>query len=171
MIRKNDLQDAFVAGVETKLIPLGWGAQKRVSKAAGITPGYFNDILKKRKRATEDTRRKIARALDVTYEELLKSGQRLIEGPSSPVTKKCLEHKEFSQERACCIYQHAASEVGIVDSPFFMAASLARIRPPGWVDYLSREIGDSALYEIARKEMDKLREQILQDENRKRAVL
>ena len=94
----------------------------------------------------------------------MKRGQKILQKPEYPLTEECLKHKEFSAERASCIYRHAAAEAGIVDSKFFTEDSLNRTRPPGWVEYLSREIGDRALYDSARKEINKLRDQILQAE-------
>ena len=161
MNRKIELQDAFVAGVEIKLLPLGWGAQKRVAKTAGISSSYLNDILKKRKRATEETRRQIARALEVTYEELLILGRKMDAGHSARAINGCLIYERFSEERACCIYQHAARKAGILKSHFFASNSLKRSRPPGWLDYLSKEIDDGALYDCAKKEVESLQEQII----------
>jgi transcriptional regulator with XRE-family HTH domain len=150
-------QDAFVAGVEIKIAPLGWGAQKRVAKAARISPSYLNDILKRRRDATEETRRKIARALNSTYDEILAIGRKLDNGVIVPSVKACKKYENFSEEKACCIYQHAAKELGIRESWFFTADSLKRIRPPGWLDYLGREIDEVTLYEIAVMEVKKLK--------------
>ncbi len=154
---KIGFQDAFVAGVEIKIAPLGWGAQKRVARAAGISPTYLNDILKKRRKATEETRRKIARALNSTYEEIVTIGRKINNDALESGVKDCQKYEKFSEDRACCIYQHAAEELGIRDSYFFTDDSLKRARPPGWLDYLSREIDEGSFYEIAVTEVKKLK--------------
>ena len=161
MVKRIDFQEAFIAGVKAKLLPFGWGGQKRVATMAGISSSYLCDILSKRKKATEETRRSIAQALQVTYDELLTIGRNIGNGNAASVIKECLQYDKFSKEKACCIYQYAAMEVGILDSYFLTGESLNRSRPPGWLDYLSKEIDDGTLYDYARKEMAILQEQIM----------
>lgn len=155
--RKIGFLDAFVVGMEIKIAFLGWGAQKRVAKSAGISPSYLNDILKKRKSATEETRRKIAKALNSTYEEIMDIGRSMDKDSIVPSVKECQRYEKFSEARACCIYQHAAKDADIRESWFFAADSLKRARPPGWLDYLNREIDEATFYKIAVTEVKKLK--------------
>ena len=157
MKKRIGFQDAFVAGVEMKIALLGWGGQKRVAKAAGISPSYLCDILKKRRRATEEIRRNIARAFNLNYEEIMAIGRNMGNDLLEPSAKECRKYEKFSEERAICIYQYTAREAGIRESYFFATDSLKRIRPPGSLDYLSREIDETTLYEIALMEVKKLK--------------
>lgn len=159
MITKKDLQDAFVAAVQDRMMVLGFerGGQARIAKRAGLSPSYLNDILKKRKLGSEEAKRKLAFALGSTYEELLTIGTNINKSNFFTI-EACVQHAPFTQDRAACIYRYAAREAGIRNSYFFKEDTLRRSRPPGWMEYLNREIRDDELYECAKKEVEALSE-------------
>lgn len=158
MLTKSELQDVFVAGVREKLLLLGFGrgGQKRIANAAGISASYFCDILAKRKLGTEDRRRRIAQALGTSYEEILTLGRKTSNEETIPAIRQCHQYDRFTEDRAVCIYRCAAEEAGIHGSYFLRDESFKRIRPPGWIEYLNKEIGDGELYDFACSEMKTL---------------
>lgn len=157
MFTKKDLQEAFVTGVTTKLA--SFGSRAELARKVGISPSYVSDILCRRKTGSEPVRRKIAAVLGAAYEEILEIGRRGINAEEPiPEIAVCLCFKRFSEERAICIYQSAAKTAGIAGTFFFKDDVLRRTRPPGWVEYLNREIGDTELYERANKEIETLQQ-------------
>jgi transcriptional regulator with XRE-family HTH domain len=160
MLTKSEIQDAFVNGVRREFasLGLGWGGQTRLAKMAGISSSYLCDLLNKRKVGSEEVRRKIAAALGVTYEELTVGGNRDGREEIEAEILECLKYGRFTEDRAICIYQFAAREVGIHDSHFFTDESLRKTKPPGWAEFLSRKISDLELYDRAQKEIEKLRQ-------------
>ena len=156
MGKQNDFQQAFVAGVK-RLLSSKWGSQTRLAKDAGIKPSYLCDILNNRKKGTEKTRKSIAKGLGKTYQEVLNNGFNSLRNVTQPYAEVCNGIQPFTEDYACLIYQFAAKEVSLEGSHFFTHDSLKKIRPPGWVDYLNQEISEDALYEIAKKEMERIR--------------
>ena len=156
MEKVSEIQKAFVSGVKAKLLPQEWGSQAALAKRAGIKPSYLCDILNYRKNGTETTRRSIASALGVTYEEILNAGRKSDGRSKLPFAKSCSKFEPYTELYASGIYKYAAQEMGIEGSHFFTDDSLKKLRPPGWVDYLDGQINEAALYKIALKEMGRL---------------
>ena len=150
--------DDFLTGVKTILDPMGWGSQVKLAKAAGISPSYLNDLLKKRRNGTEEVRRAISKALKKSYSEILEiGGEQGVSVSNFELYESCNAFPVYSERRAACIYRFAAEQAGIKDSEFFAEAVLVRVRPTGWVDYLDGGIDDGELLAIAEQEIRKIR--------------
>lgn len=80
---KNILSLAFLAALAHHIKKGGHGAQSAIARAADITPSYLNDIVKSRAQGSEETRRKIAQAVGMDYEDMLTQGRRLLKMPES----------------------------------------------------------------------------------------
>lgn len=81
---KEPLDVIFRVALEHLLKQGGRGTQARVARDAAISTSYLNDILRGRTYGAEETRRQIARALGMDYEELLNHGRKLLKLPSAP---------------------------------------------------------------------------------------
>jgi len=151
------LQDFFVQALQAHCEKASYGAQAEIARKTGLQPSYVNDILKSRKQGTEQTRRAIAHAIGMSYEEMILQGRQIVMG------QKIQEHVKgaekfpvFSKERATFIYQSAAKAMVIKNSFFFTDDNLVRMKPPGWLEFLDREITDMELYNMAMTEITKM---------------
>lgn len=86
---KEPLDAIFRAALEHILKQGGRGAQAKLARDAEMSSSYLNDIVRGRTYGSEETRRRIAQALGMDYEELLALGRRILKIPSVPGDITC----------------------------------------------------------------------------------
>ena len=136
--------DKWYAAFE-KLVKEGKrGIQRRLSESTGKTPKYINDVFKRRRNASQDLQDQLARALDHTYEEMLKIGAELLGEEKEPFQN----YKEIMKlpilERAWAILRQAA-EVHEVTG--YLSAVGGSKKPKFAQKYLDGEQTEVELYE------------------------
>jgi phage repressor protein C with HTH and peptisase S24 domain len=79
----------FRSALEQVLNQQGRGAQAKLARSTKISASYLNDILRGRTYGSEETRRQIARALGMEYEEFLNYGRRVLKIPAQSSEMSC----------------------------------------------------------------------------------
>ena len=79
---KEPLDVIFRVALNALLTEHGRGAQAKLARDADISTSYLNDILRGRTYGAEETRRQLAKALGMDYEQLLNYGRKLLKIPS-----------------------------------------------------------------------------------------
>lgn len=76
----NSISHQFRVALNHLLRQEGRGAQVRLSTAQNIDRGYLNAVIKGRKPGAEEIRARIATHFEMTYEEMLALGRRVLDG-------------------------------------------------------------------------------------------
>jgi len=86
---KEPLDTIFRVALQQLLDKAERGAQAKLARDAGISSSYLNDILKGRTYGAEETRRQLAKALGMEYEELLNYGRKVLKIPMQSSDINC----------------------------------------------------------------------------------
>lgn len=78
----------FRAALTYLLAQEGRGAQTRLANQQKIDRGYLNAIVRGRKSGSERKRSEIAAYFNMTYEDMLALGRRILQGEENPTLKK-----------------------------------------------------------------------------------
>ena len=93
----------FWAALKYCIDELPRGTKAKLARTVNIAPPYLGDILKKRSKGSEATRRKIALALGYEYEDFLALGEKLLRSNNDVKLKAVKPQAEFdlyASERA-----------------------------------------------------------------------
>jgi transcriptional regulator with XRE-family HTH domain len=74
------LNDCFVAALQKRLKEQGRGSKKKLAANVGVSPNHLSDILGQRKNASQKLKERIADALNMSFEDMLVLGRRIVEG-------------------------------------------------------------------------------------------
>lgn len=135
----------------------GYGAQTWLAHKTGIGQQYISRIASKKRKGSEEVRRKIAKAAGYKYEEFLDLGRRLSEGKGAeePPTHAAEPFPDYDKimslplfERAYAIIKKAAE----VNKLIGYAEALGDRRtfkklPPRVADFMDGKITEPQLYE------------------------
>jgi predicted ribosome quality control (RQC) complex YloA/Tae2 family protein len=90
----------FHAALSYLLAQEGRGAQSRLASQQNIDRGYLNAIVKGRKPGAEEVRAKIASHFDMTYEDMLALGRRILGGEEDVISERVSGRKQKTATRS-----------------------------------------------------------------------
>ena len=123
------------------------GTQRRLAEATNKAPEYINAIYKGRRNASQDLQDQLARALDYTYEEMLKMGSELLGEEKEPFPNYNEIMKLPILERAWAIMRTAAKHHGLVGHLSSFGDSKRSGNPKFFDRFLAGEQTEEELYE------------------------
>lgn len=75
--------ECFVAALQKRLKEQGRGSKKKLAADVDVSPNHLSDILGQRKNAGQKLKERIADALNMSFEDMLMLGRRIVEGRES----------------------------------------------------------------------------------------
>lgn len=156
---KKTAHDYFLAAFRKLIDEAGRGAQKSLSLQTGKSTVHINDVLRGRKKASQEMQEEIASSFGLNFEEMLAMGRALLEEDEQaffPYTRQIEHLPQNSPARAAAIYRLTAEEFEITGLHWFTEPAIKHANPPGVDDYLNGKIDDLGLYEEAKKEIQRM---------------
>jgi hypothetical protein len=152
--------DHFIAAFERLVSDKGRGVQRRLAEALGIGPVHVNDVLKRRKRASQNLQERIGQFFGLGFEEMLALGRRIIEAESGlgrklPFAEELSALEKGSMERYLHIYRKACEEAGLPELSHIMSRALN----PGsreYEEFRSAKLDDYELFHRAKEKISRV---------------
>lgn len=158
---KKTAHDYFLAAFRKLIEDAGRGTQRDISRRIGKSTTHINDVLKGRKRASQEMQEEISSYFGLNFEEMLGMGRNLLEHEEEgkiffPYSGKVEHLPANTDARAALIYELTAADHGLTGLHWFTETAIKHARPPGVDAYLNKEIDDAGLYEEAEKEIQRM---------------
>ncbi len=160
--------DHFMAAFEKLLAEHGRGTQRRIAKSLDKSPVHINDVLKGRRRASQELQEGIAKFFGLTYEEMLTRGRRIVEnrtasgGRRLPFQDELGKYAEKSHERYIAIYRKICEEL---DAPEMTTVIERKSRgmQGEFKSYEKGEIDDYDLFHQGKERLARILEYIIKE--------
>lgn len=164
--------ECFRAALVYFLSNKGYGAQVALARAIRRGTKHLNDVVQGRRNASMEFQERVAAFYDMTLEEMLARGRRILrEGvetfPYADEAKKFPERRD----RAEFIYEKAIEEAGLKENRFFSGRLLRDVMPKDWDVYVRGSMKDYQLYTRTKAELKSIAETVNKHLQQKRKRL
>lgn len=149
--------ECFRAALKKLLKDEGYGGQVRLSQAIGRGTKHVNDVACGRRDASIEFQERTAAFYNMTHEDLLAMGRRLLTegGEPFPHAEEAGQYED-REERGNFILQKTIEEVGLKDNPFFSNRTLDEVMRGDWAVYVANNMTDTRLYHRTKEEIKQI---------------